>query len=93
MQVSGLNSGRGLIITLYAVNANGRSKSTVIEGFTLKVAQLQVGKSYNVIFSKQYLLQYVFIISYKYDISIRNKNSNFDKLLKPLIWYSKTFSN
>ena len=70
MQVSGLNSGRGLIITLYAVNANGRSKSTVIEGFTLKVAQLQVGKSYNVIFSTQYLLQYVFIISYKYDISI-----------------------
>ena len=48
MQVSGLNSGRGLIITLYAVNANGRSKSTVIEGFTLKVAQLQVGKSNNI---------------------------------------------
>ena len=43
-QVSGLNSGRGLKITLYAVNANGRSKSTVIEGFTLKVAQLQVGE-------------------------------------------------
>ena len=56
MQVSGLNSGRGLIITLYAVNANGRSKSTVIEGFTLKVAQLQVGKSNNVIFFTQYLL-------------------------------------
>ena len=59
MQVSGLNSGRGLIITLYAVNANGRSKSTVIEGFTLKVAQLQVGKSNNVIFSTQYLLRYI----------------------------------
>ena len=44
LQVSGLNSGRGLKITLYAVNANGRSKSTIIEGFTLKVAQLQVGE-------------------------------------------------
>ena len=64
MQVSGLNSGRGLIITLYAVNANGRSKSTVIEGFTLKVAQLQVGKSNNVIFSTQYLLVCFLIISY-----------------------------
>lgn len=42
--VSGLNSGRGLKITIYAVNANGRSKSAVIEGFTLKVAQLQVGE-------------------------------------------------
>ena len=73
MQVSGLNSGRGLIITLYAVNANGRSKSTVIEGFTLKVAQLQVGKSNNVIFSTQYLLRYAFfIISYTYNVSIRN---------------------
>ena len=73
MQVSGLNSGRGLIITLYAVNANGRSRSTVIEGFTLKVAQLQVGKSNNVICSTQYLLRYAFlIISYTYNDSIRN---------------------
>ena len=43
LQVSGLNSGRGLKITIYAVNDNGRSTSRVIEGFTLKVAQLQVG--------------------------------------------------
>ena len=62
MQVSGLNSGRGLIITLYAVNANGRSKSTVIEGFTLKVAQLQVGKSNNVIFSRNIYLGRLFLI-------------------------------
>ena len=43
-QVSGLNSGRGLKITIYAANANGRSPNIVLEGFTLKVAELQVGK-------------------------------------------------
>jgi len=41
-QVSGLNSGRGLKITIYAANANGRSPNIVLEGFTLKVAELQV---------------------------------------------------
>ena len=44
-QVSGLNSGRGLKITIYAANANGRSSNIVLEGFTLKVAELQLGKS------------------------------------------------
>ena len=45
-QVSGLNSGRGLKITIYAANANGRSPNIELEGFTLKVAELQVGKPY-----------------------------------------------
>merc|ERR1719471_1294766 len=40
--VSGLNSGRGLKITIYAANANGRSSNIVLEGFTLKVAELQL---------------------------------------------------
>ena len=44
LQVSGLNSGRGLKITIYAANANGRSSNIVLEGFTLKVAELQLGK-------------------------------------------------
>merc|ERR1712141_982894 len=41
-QVSGLNSGRGLKMTIYAANSNGRSRNVVLEGFTLKVAELQV---------------------------------------------------
>ncbi|CAB4061642.1 unnamed protein product [Lepeophtheirus salmonis] len=42
-QISGLNSGRGLLITIYSSNTNGRSNvPVVIEGFTLKVAQLQL---------------------------------------------------
>ena len=45
-QVSGLNSGRGLKITIYAANANGRSPNIVLEGFTLKVAELQLGKPF-----------------------------------------------
>ena len=44
LQVSGLNSGRGMKITIFAVNADGRSDSAVLEGFTLKVAELQLGK-------------------------------------------------
>lgn len=44
LQISGLNSGRGLKITIYAANANGRSPNVILEGFTLKVAELQVGK-------------------------------------------------
>ena len=47
LQVSGLNSGRGMKITIFAVNADGRSDSAVLEGFTLKVAELQLGKVRN----------------------------------------------
>ena len=43
-EVSGLNSGRGMKITIFAVNADGRSDSAVLEGFTLKVAELQLGR-------------------------------------------------
>ena len=43
-QVSGLNSGRGLKMTIFAANSNGRSPNVVLEGFTLKVAELQVGE-------------------------------------------------
>ena len=43
-EVSGLNSGRGMKITIFAANADGRSDSAVLEGFTLKVAELQLGK-------------------------------------------------
>ena len=43
-EVSGLNSGRGMKITIFAANAEGRSDSAVLEGFTLKVAELQLGK-------------------------------------------------
>eukprot|EP00094_Tigriopus_californicus_P006982 TCALIF_06722-PB protein Name:"Similar to Nphs1 Nephrin (Rattus norvegicus)" AED:0.15 eAED:0.15 QI:0/0.73/0.56/0.93/0.46/0.5/16/48/873 len=41
-KVSGLNSGRGLKITIFAVNSDGRSQPFVLEGFTLKVAELQL---------------------------------------------------
>ena len=34
---------RGMKITIFAVNADGRSESAVLEGFTLKVAELQLG--------------------------------------------------
>ena len=44
-RVSGLNSGRGLKIKIYAANSNGKSQSAVLEGFTLEVAELQVGKN------------------------------------------------
>lgn len=43
-QVSGLNSGRGMRIEIFALNSDGRSESFFLEGFTLKVAELQVGK-------------------------------------------------
>ena len=33
-------------ITIYAANANGRSPNIVLEGFTLKVAELQLGKPF-----------------------------------------------
>ena len=45
-QVSGLNSGRGLKMTISAVNANGKSESATLEGFTLKVAELQLGETF-----------------------------------------------
>ena len=35
-----------LKISLYEANANGRSPNIVLEGFTLKVAELQVGKPF-----------------------------------------------
>ncbi len=43
-QVTGLNSGRGLRMRIYSENEDGRSNATVIEGNTLKVAELQIGK-------------------------------------------------
>ena len=66
-QVSGLNSGRGLKITIYAANANGRSSNIVLEGFTLKVAELQLGKPRKKLLYAFDILQYVIFI-----LSIRN---------------------
>ena len=66
-QVSGLNSGRGLKITIYAANANGRSSNIVLEGFTLKVAELQLGKPKKKLLYAFDILQYVIFI-----LSIRN---------------------
>ena len=43
--ITGLNPGRDLRLAIFAVNKNGRSQPTILEGFTTKVAQLQVGKS------------------------------------------------
>ena len=42
--ITGLNPGRDLRLMVFAMNNNGRSDPTVLEGFTTKVAQLQVGK-------------------------------------------------
>ena len=42
--ITGLNPGRDLRLMVFSVNKNGRSKPTVLEGFTTKVAQLQVGE-------------------------------------------------
>jgi len=41
-QITGLNPGRGLRLHVFSANLNGRSKSTTLEGFTLKVAELQI---------------------------------------------------
>ncbi len=42
-EVTGLNSGRGMKIVVYAMNSAGRSEPpAVLDGFTLKVAELQV---------------------------------------------------
>ena len=62
-QISGLNSGRGLLISIYAENANGKSTAAVIEGFTLKVAQLQVGEyGTNLMLLPQFLQSYCTIL-------------------------------
>ena len=45
--ITGLNPGRDLRLTIFAVNKNGKSKPIILEGFTTKVAQLQVGKQSN----------------------------------------------
>ena len=42
--ITGLNPGRDLTLMVFAINKNGRSKPTILEGFTTKVAQLQVGE-------------------------------------------------
>ena len=42
--ITGLNPGRDLRLMVFSVNKNGRSKPTILEGFTTKVAQLQVGE-------------------------------------------------
>lgn len=42
--VQGLEPGKVLNMILYAVNAKGRSEPTLLEGFTLKVAEKQTGK-------------------------------------------------
>lgn len=42
--VQGLEPGKVLNMILYAVNAKGRSDPTLLEGFTLKVAEKQTGK-------------------------------------------------
>jgi hypothetical protein len=36
-------------MTISAVNSNGRSESATLEGFTLKVAELQLGEKYSLI--------------------------------------------
>ena len=43
--ITGLNPGRELRLVIYAENRNGRSSSITLEGFTTKVAQLQIGKN------------------------------------------------
>ena len=46
-----MNSGRGLKMTISAVNANGKSESATLEGFTLKVAELQLGETFKILFT------------------------------------------
>ena len=43
-RVTGLNSGRGMRMRIYSVNQDGASNATVLEGNTLKVAELQIGE-------------------------------------------------
>ena len=42
--ITGLNPGRDLRLVVYAENRNGKSSIITLDGFTTKVAQLQIGK-------------------------------------------------
>ena len=42
--ITGLNPGRDLKLVIYSQNRNGKSPTVTLEGFTTKVAQLQIGK-------------------------------------------------
>ena len=42
--ITGLNPGRDLRLMILAENRNGKSSFITLEGFTTKVAQLQIGK-------------------------------------------------
>ncbi len=39
-----LFSGKELALRIYGVNRNGKSDPAILEGFSLKVAELQIGK-------------------------------------------------
>ena len=43
--ITGLNPGRDLRLVIHSVNRNGKSSLITLEGFTTKVAHLQIGKS------------------------------------------------
>lgn len=45
--VSGLDSGKSLKISIYAVNVKGRSDSVLLEASTLKAAEKQTGKIFH----------------------------------------------
>ena len=51
--ITGLIPGRDLHLAIFGVNQNGKSKPMVLEGFTSKVAHLQIGKSQYKILSYQ----------------------------------------
>ena len=42
--ITGLNPGRDLRLVIFSENRNGKSSVITLEGFTTKVAQLQIGK-------------------------------------------------
>lgn len=44
--VNGLESGKILKMLVYAANGKGRSEAVLLEGFTLKAAEKQTGKSW-----------------------------------------------
>ena len=48
--ITGLHPGRDLRLRVFAANSNGRSPPAVLQGFTTKVASLQVGQ-YRLIFT------------------------------------------
>ena len=43
--ITGLNPGRELRLVIYAENRNGKSSAINLDGFTTKVAKLQIGKN------------------------------------------------